>query len=39
MKQIGLYISNRTQRVQIYNVLTDFTNNTADVPRGSVLGL
>ena len=32
------YFSNRTQRVQIYNVLSDFANIICGVPQGSVLG-
>ena len=32
------YFSNRTQRVQIDNVLSDFANIICDVPQGSVLG-
>ena len=39
VKQIKSYFfSNRTQRVQIYNVLSDFTNIISGVPRCSVLG-
>ena len=32
------YVSNRTQRVQIDNVLSDFANIICGVPQGSVLG-
>ena len=33
-----LYFSNRTQRVQIDDVLSDFANIICGVPQGSVLG-
>ena len=36
---IKSYFSNRTQRVQIDNVLSDFANIMCGVPQGSVLGL
>ena len=36
LKLIKSYFSNRTQRVQIYNVLSDFANSMCGVPRGSV---
>ena len=35
---IKSYFSNRTQRVQIDNVLSDFANIICGVPQGSVLG-
>ena len=40
LKLIKSYFSNRTQRVQIDNVLSDFTdfNIICSVPQGSVLG-
>ena len=38
LKLIKSYFSNRTQRVQIDNVLSDFTNIICGVPQGSVLG-
>ena len=37
-KLIKSYFSNRTQRVQIDNVLSDLANIMCDVPQGSVLG-
>ena len=37
-KLMKSYFSNRTQRVQIDNVLSDFANITCGVPQGSVLG-
>ena len=37
LKLIKSYFSNRTQRVQIDNVLSDFTNIICGVPQGSVL--
>ena len=39
LKLIKSYFSNRTQRVQIDNVLSDFANIICGVPQGSVLGL
>ena len=38
LKIIKSYFSNRTQRVQIDNVLSDFANIICGVPQGSVLG-
>ena len=38
LKLIKLYFSNRTQRVQIDDVLSDFSNIICGVPQGSVLG-
>ena len=38
LKLIKSYFSNRTQRVQIDNVLADFANIICGVPQGSVLG-
>ena len=38
LKLIKPYFSNRTQRVQIDNVLSDLANIICGVPRGSVLG-
>ena len=38
LKPIMSYFSNRTQRVQIDNVLSDFANIICGVPQGSVLG-
>ena len=38
LKLIKAYFSNRTQRVQIDNVLSDFANIICGVPQGSVLG-
>ena len=38
LKLIKSYFSNRTQRVQIDNVLSDFANVICGVPQGSVLG-
>ena len=38
LKLIMSYFSNRTQRVQIDNVLSDFANIICGVPQGSVLG-
>ena len=38
LKLIKSYFSNRTQRVQMNNVLSDFTNIMCGVPQGSVLG-
>ena len=38
LKLIKSYFYNRTQRVQIDDVLSDFANITCGVPRGSVLG-
>ena len=38
LKLIKSYFSNRTQRVQIDNVLSDFDNIIRGVPQGSVLG-
>ena len=38
LKLIKSYFSNRTQRVQIDNVLSDFANIMCGVPQGSVLG-
>ena len=38
LKLIKSYFSYRTQRVQIYIVLSDFTNIICGVPKGSVLG-
>ena len=38
LKLIKSYFSNRTQRVQIDAVLSDFTNIICGVPQGSVLG-
>ena len=38
LKLIKSYFSNRTQRVQIDNVLPDFANIICGVPQGSVLG-
>ena len=38
LKLIKYYFSNRTQRVQIDNVLSDFANIICGVPQGSVLG-
>ena len=38
LKLIKSYFSNRTQRVQIDNVLSDFANIICGVPQGSVLG-
>ena len=39
LKLIKSYFSNRTQRVQIDNVLSDFANIICGVPQGSVLDL
>ena len=36
LKLIKSYFSNRTQRVQIDDVLSDFVNNICGVPQGSV---
>ena len=38
LKLIKSYFSNRTQRVQIDDVLSDFTIIICGVPQGSVLG-
>ena len=38
LKLIKSYFSNRTQRVQIDNILSDFANIICGVPQGSVLG-
>ena len=38
LKLIKSYFSNRTQRVQIDDVLSDFDNIICGVPQGSVLG-
>ena len=38
LKLIKSYFSNRTQRVQIDDVLSDFANTMCGVPQGSVLG-
>ena len=38
LKLIKSYFSNRTQRVQIDNVLCDFANIICGVPQGTVLG-
>ena len=38
LKFIKPYFSNRTQRVQIDNVLSDFANIICGVSQGSVLG-
>ena len=38
LKLIQSYFSNRTQRVQIDDVLLDFANIICGVPQGSVLG-
>ena len=38
IKLIKSYFSNRTQRVQIDDVLSDFANIICGVPQGSVLG-
>ena len=38
LKLIKSYFSNRTERVQIDDVLTDFANIICGVPQGSVLG-
>ena len=38
LKRIKSYFSNRTQRVQIDDVLSDFANIICGVPQGSVLG-
>ena len=38
LKLIRSYFSNRTQHVQVDNVLSDFANNICVVPQGSVLG-
>ena len=38
LKLIKSYFSNRTQRVQINNVLSDFANIICGVPQGSALG-
>ena len=38
LKLIKSYFSNRTQRVQIDDVLSDFANIICGVPSGSVLG-
>ena len=38
LKLIKSYFSNRTQRVQIDDVLSDFANIICGVPQGSVLG-
>ena len=38
LKLILSYFSNRTQRVQIDNVLSDFANIIGGVPQGTVLG-
>ena len=38
LKLIKSYFSNRTQRVQIDNVLSDFDSIICGVPQGSVLG-
>ena len=38
LKLIKSYFSNRTQCVQIDDVLSDFTNIICGVPQGSVLG-
>ena len=38
LKLIKSYFLNRTQRVQIDNVLSDFANIMCGVPQGSVLG-
>ena len=38
LKLICHIFSNRTQRVQISNVLSDFTNTICGVPQDSVLG-
>ena len=38
LKLIKSYFSNRTQRVQIVNVWSDFANIICGVPQGSVLG-
>ena len=37
LKLIKAYFSNRTERVQIDNVLSDFVRIICDVPQGSVL--
>ena len=37
LKLIKSYFSNRTQRVQIDNVLSDLANINCGVPQGSVL--
>ena len=38
LKLIKSYFSNRTQRVQIDDILSDFVNIICGVPYGSVLG-
>ena len=38
LKLIESYFTNRTQRVQLDNVLSDFANIICGVPQGSVLG-
>ena len=38
LKLIKSYFSNRTQRVQIDNDLSDFANSICGVPQNSVLG-
>ena len=38
LKLIKSYFSNRTQRVQIDNVLSDFANIICGVPQGSIFG-
>ena len=38
LKQIKSYFSNRTQRVQIDDVLLDVANIICGIPQGSVLG-
>ena len=38
LKLIKSYFYNRTQRVQIDNILSDFANIICGVPHGSVLG-
>ena len=38
LKLIKSYFSNRTERVQIYNVLPDFNNIICGILQGSVLG-
>ena len=38
LKLMKSYFSNRTQRVQVDNVLSDFANIICGVPQGSVLG-
>ena len=38
LRLIRSYFSDRTQRVQIYGILSDFASLLCGVPHGSVLG-